>query len=208
MPAPAVRPPVRHLKAVIWAAALTPLAWLVAAGLRGGLTADPVKYITHFTGKTALALLTVTLAVTPLRALTGMVALPRVRRLVGLFAFAYATLHLLVYFAFDRGFVLAELGEDIAKRPYITVGFTAWTILLALAVTSPAGAARRLGGRRWKAIHRFVYLAAALAVLHFGWAQKKDLAPLLPFAAALAVVVVLRLAAARRRRRPALQSGP
>jgi len=196
---PSARPPVALLKAVIWVAGLLPAAWLVRAGFADALTADPVKYLTHATGKTALAILTATLAVTPLRQLTGLGQLARVRRLVGLFAFCYATVHLLVYFIFDRGLVLAELGEDIAKRPYITVGFTAWVILLALAATSPLAMLRWLGGPRWRALHRLVYLVAALAVLHFAWAQKKDLAPMLPFVAALAAVVGLRLAARANR---------
>jgi sulfoxide reductase heme-binding subunit YedZ len=204
MAAPSVRPSARLpvLKAVLWALALLPVAWLLRAGFRDELTADPLKYITHFTGKTTLALLTATLAVTPLRQLTGFGALARVRRLIGLFAFFYATLHLLIYFVFDRGLVLAELGEDIAKRPYITVGFTAWVSLLALAVTSPLAMVRRLGGKRWQALHRLVYAVPGLALLHFGWAQKKDLAPMLPFVLALTAVVALRLVARFRRPMP------
>lgn len=191
---PSVRPPVSLLKALIWVIGLLPAAWLVRAGFADDLTADPVKYLTHVTGKTALASLAVTLAITPVRRLTGLGQLARVRRLVGLFAFGYATVHLLIYFVFDRGLVLAELGEDIAKRPYITVGFTAWMILVALAATSPLTMVRRLGGKRWQRLHRLVYLAVALVVLHFAWAQKKDLTPMLPFVASLAAVVALRLA--------------
>ncbi|HEX9166156.1 MAG TPA: protein-methionine-sulfoxide reductase heme-binding subunit MsrQ, partial [Gemmatimonadales bacterium] len=152
------RSPLVLLKAGFWLAGLLPIAWLIRAGVRDALTADPVKYLTHFTGKTALAILAVTLAITPLRQLTGLGQLARVRRLAGLFVFFYATVHLLVYFVFDRGLVLAELGEDIAKRPYITVGFTGWLMLLLLAATSPLAMVRRLGGRRWQALHRLVYL--------------------------------------------------
>jgi sulfoxide reductase heme-binding subunit YedZ len=204
----AANPPARRsarlpgLKPVTWALCLLPLAWLLGAGFRDDLTADPLKYITHFTGKTTLAILTATLAVTPLRQLTGLNALARVRRLIGLFAFGYATLHLLIYFIFDRGMVLAELGEDIAKRPYITVGFAAWLILLALAATSPRAMVRRLGSERWQTLHRLVYGVAVLAPLHFAWAQKKDLTPMLPFVLALTVVAVLRLAARIRRPMP------
>jgi sulfoxide reductase heme-binding subunit YedZ len=199
---PSARPPVPRLKAAIWIAGLAPLAWVVAAGLRDDLTADPVKYLTHVTGKTTLAILALTLAVSPLRRLTGVGQLARVRRLVGLFAFFYATIHLLIYFVFDRGLVLAELGEDIAKRPYITVGFTAWGILLVLAATSPLAMVRRLGGKRWQALHRLVYLAAPLGLLHFAWAQKKDLLPMAPFVAAFAAVVALRLASRPSARPP------
>jgi len=196
------RPPVLLLKTGIWVAGLLPFAWLVWAGSKDQLTADPVKYLTHFTGKTTLTVLAFTLVVTPLRILTGVGQLAKVRRLVGLFAFCYGTIHLLIYFVFDRGMVLAELGEDIAKRPYITVGFTAWLILVVLAATSPLAMVRWLGGARWQALHRLVYLAAGLALLHFAWAQKKDLAPMLPFAAGLAAVVVLRLLARASARRP------
>ena len=195
---PSARPPIALLKAVIWVAGLLPAAWLVRAGFADDLTADPVKYLTHFTGKTALAILAVTLAITPLRQLTGLGQLARVRRLAGLLAFFYATVHLLIYFVFDRGLVLAELGEDIAKRPYITVGFTAWVILLLLAATSPLAMVRRLGGKRWQALHRLVYLATALGLLHFAWAQKKDLVPMLPFVGAILAVLGLRLAARQR----------
>jgi sulfoxide reductase heme-binding subunit YedZ len=190
------------LKALIWVVGLLPAAWLVRAGFADALTADPVKYLTHVTGKTALALLAATLTLTPVRQLTGLGQLARVRRLIGLFAFCYATVHLLIYFVFDRGLVLAELGEDIAKRPYITVGFSAWTILVALAATSPLAMVRRLGGKRWQRLHRLVYLAVALVVLHFAWAQKKDLAPMLPFVGAILAVLGLRAAARLRAPRP------
>jgi methionine sulfoxide reductase heme-binding subunit len=175
----------------LWALGLAPLAWLLYRGWTDNLTADPVKYITHFTGKTVLIILFVTLAVTPVRRLTGWNRIVQYRRLIGLFAFFYAVVHLLIYFAFDRGFVFAELGEDIVKRPYITVGFTAWMILFTLAVTSPTAMVRRLG-RRWKTIHRFIYLAAALGILHFAWAQKKDLRPVIPYAVVLGGLLAAR----------------
>jgi methionine sulfoxide reductase heme-binding subunit len=193
----AMRPSTFLIRPSLWALGLAPLVWLLYRGFTGDLTADPVKYITHFTGKTVLVILFVTLAVTPVRRLTGWNRIVRYRRLIGLFAFFYAVVHLLIYFAFDRGFVFAELGEDIVKRPYITVGFTAWMILLTLAVTSPTAMVRRLG-RRWKTIHRFIYLAAALGILHFAWAQKKDLRPVVPYAAVLGVLFAVRAALATR----------
>jgi sulfoxide reductase heme-binding subunit YedZ len=180
------------LKTGIWIGALAPLGWLVYAGFTDQLTADPIKYLTHHTGRTTLVLVFLTLSVTPIRRLSGWNPLIRVRRPIGLFAFFYAVLHLAIYFIFDRGLALGELGEDIAKRPYITVGFTAWLILLALAVTSPAAMVRRLG-RHWQRLHRLIYAAAGLGLLHFAWAQKKDLRPVLPYAAVLAALVTVRL---------------
>lgn len=189
----------RLVKPVLWLLGLSPLAWLLVAGFQGNLTADPVKYITHYTGRVTLILLMVTLSVTTVRRLTGWQPVIRVRRLVGLFAFFYATVHLLIYLVFDRGFVFTELGEDIAKRPYITIGFTAWTILLALAATSPKAMVRRLGGRRWQRLHRLVYVVPVLGLLHFTWAQKRDLSPVLPYLAALALVFAVRLGVRRWR---------
>jgi sulfoxide reductase heme-binding subunit YedZ len=140
----------------------------------------------------------VTLAVTPLRKLTGWNRLAQVRRTIGLFAFFYAVIHLLIYFVFDRGLVFTELGEDILERPYITIGFTAWMILLALALTSPNGIAKWLGGRRWQRIHRLLYVAVPLGFVHFAWAQKKDLRPMLPFVLGAIAVVGFRLMARKR----------
>jgi len=195
----------RVIKPVLWVAGFGPLGFLVWAGFQARLTADPVKYITHFTGRTALTILFITLAVTPLRRLTGWNGAVQLRRLIGLFAFFYAVIHLLIYLVFDRGFVFTELGEDIAKRPYITVGFTAWTFLLLLAATSPRAMLRRMGGKRWQALHRLIYPAAMLGVLHFTWAQKKDISEPLIYAAVLAVLLLGRVAIALlpARRRPA-----
>ena len=189
-----------RIKVFIWLAALAPLAVLVWQGLHDDLTADPVKYITHFTGRTALIILFVTLCVTPIRRVTGWNGIVRLRRLVGLFSFFYAVIHLLIYLAFDRGFVFTELGEDIAKRPYITIGFTAWLMLLALAVTSPQAMLRRMGGKRWRALHRLVYVVPVLGVIHFTWAQKKDISLPLLYAAVLGAIYAIRLAMWARNR--------
>jgi len=183
-----------RIKVFIWLAALAPLAVLVWQGLHDDLTADPVKYITHFTGRTALIILFITLCITPIRRVTGWNGIVRLRRLVGLFSFFYAVIHLLIYLAFDRGFVFTELGEDIAKRPYITIGFTAWLMLLALAVTSPQSVLRRMGGKRWRALHRLVYIVPVLGVIHFTWAQKKDISLPLMYAAVLGAIYAIRLA--------------
>ena len=189
-----------RIKVFIWLAALAPLAVLVWQGLHDDLTADPVKYITHFTGRTALIILFVTLCITPIRRVTGWNGIVRLRRLVGLFSFFYAVIHLLIYLAFDRGFVFTELGEDIAKRPYITIGFTAWLMLLALAVTSPQAMLRRMGGKRWRALHRLVFVVPVLGVIHFTWAQKKDISLPLLYAAVLGAIYAIRLAMWARNR--------
>ena len=190
--------PVR-LKPLIWIAGLAPLAWLIWQGFRDNLTADPVKYLTHFTGRVTLIILLVTLMVTPIRRLSGWNGIIRLRRLIGLFSFFYAVIHLMIYLAFDRGFVFTELGEDILKRPYITVGFTAWLMLLTLAVTSPQAMVRRLG-RRWQTLHRIIYVIPALGLVHFLWAQKKDPAPVIPYAVAGGAILLVRLALAQRAR--------
>ena len=180
------------------------IAWDVA---NDQLAAEPVKDITHRTGWWALSLLLATLAVTPLRRLTGWNPLVKVRRMLGLFAFAYATVHLLIYFALDQALSLAYLGEDLAERPFITVGFAAWVILLPLALTSTKGWIRRLG-KRWQTLHRLVYLAAALGVLHFYWFVKADTREPLLFAAILALLLGARVALRLRSGRPKRAASP
>jgi methionine sulfoxide reductase heme-binding subunit len=181
-------------KAGVWVLCLLPAARLVQRGLTGRLTANPIEYITLQTGWWALVLLLVTLAITPLRRLTGWNRLVRFRRLIGLFAFFYVVLHLLTYITLDRFFDFSEIGADILKRPYITVGFLAFLMLLALAITSTRGWIRRLG-RRWQMLHRLIYPAAALAVLHYYWkkASKADVAEPLTFAGILAALLLVRL---------------
>jgi sulfoxide reductase heme-binding subunit YedZ len=180
------------LKAAAHALALSPLAAMVHGALNDGLGADPVAALTHATGDWALRLLLLSLAMTPLRRLTGQPWPIRFRRLVGLYAFFYACLHLSVYLVLDLQGFWTQIFEDIAKRPYITVGFSAWLLLLPLALTSTRGWIRRLG-RRWGQLHRLVYVAAALAVLHFLWLVKSDLREPLVYAAVLAVLLGLRL---------------
>lgn len=191
--------PERVGKPVVWLAAGAPLAWLVRGAFSGGLGPEPIDTLTKWTGTTALILLMTTLAVTPLRRLTGWNRLVRYRRLLGLWAFTYAVLHFLVWGLFDHQFTPAYMWEDIAERPYITVGTAALLILLALAITSPKRMVRRLGGKRWQALHRMVYVAAALAVLHFLWLVKADLTNPLIFAVILVVLLAARLP---RRGRP------
>jgi methionine sulfoxide reductase heme-binding subunit len=183
------------LRAVVWLLCLVPAGLLLWRGFTGRLTANPIEYITLQTGFWALTLLLVTLAVTPLRRVTGWNELIRFRRLIGLFAFFYATLHLLTYITLDRFFDFSEIGADILKRPYITVGFLAFLLLLPLALTSTRGWIRRLG-RRWLQLHRLIYPAAALAVLHFYWkkASKADVSEPLLFAGILGILLLVRVA--------------
>jgi sulfoxide reductase heme-binding subunit YedZ len=161
------------------AVALVPLAWIVADALGGRLGGNPVEAITHRTGDWTIRLLLATLAVSPLRTVTGWNRLIRFRRTLGLLTFSYASLHFLIYVVIDQGFpvqgfALRYVLEDIAKRPYITVGFTAFLLLVPLAVTSTRGWIRRLGGRRWNAVHRLIYVAGAGAVLHYLWLVKGE----------------------------------
>ena len=185
-------------------AALAPLAilawqmWDVAVRGSDALGADPVAEIEHRLGLWALRLLLLTLAITPLRHLTGWRVLLRFRRILGLYAFAYATLHLLAYVVLDlRGYWPLML-EDIAKRPYITVGFLTWLLLVPLAVTSTQGWMRRLG-RGWARLHRLVYAVVVLAVLHFWWLVKADLREPALYAGIAALLLAWR---AWRRLRP------
>ena len=192
-------PPPRALAFLL---AALPLAWLVA-GVMGLPAADlgpnPVRELTHFTGKTALNLLGITLLISPLRSLSGDARWLRLRRMMGLWAFAYAALHFAVYAVLELDLSLSELGRELVKRPYIWVGAAALLGLLPLAVTSTDRMMRRLG-RRWQALHRLVYAIAALAVWHYAWQVKADLREPLLYAAALAVLLGWRLRRWRARR--------
>ena len=182
----------RVLKGGTFAAALVPLALLIADAFRGDLTANPIDYITHQTGTFALALIMVTLAVTPVRRLTGWNAIIRVRRMLGLFAFFYATLHLLTWVVLDQFFAISLMVADVMKRPFITVGMATYLLLLPLALTSTAAMIRRLG-RRWQQLHRLVYVAGLTAVLHFWWLVKADITEPRRWAVLLAVLLGFRL---------------
>jgi len=192
----------RGLKPIVWAGALTPLAILAIRALRDDLTANPIELITNWTGYTTLVLLMVTLTITPLRRVTRWNPLVRLRRPIGLFAFFYASLHFLTYIVLDQFFWWEGIVDDVMERPYITVGFTAFLLLIPLAITSTRGWIRRLG-KRWQKIHRLVYATAALGVLHFFWKVKADTRQPLLFAAILTLLLLARLvpallAAARR----------
>jgi sulfoxide reductase heme-binding subunit YedZ len=160
-------------KPFAFALCLVPLALLAWDTLHDQLGTDPVAQLEHRSGDWALRLLLTTLAITPLRRLTGRAELVRYRRMLGLFAFFYACVHLTIYLVIDLGGYWSQLLTEIAKRPYMTVGFSAWLILVPLAITSTRGMMRRLGGR-WQQLHRLVYLAGLLACAHFLWLVKAD----------------------------------
>ena len=188
-------------KPLVFAASLLPFAWLLcgAFGWLGfDLGADPVKKLEHECGSWALKFLLITLLVTPLRQLTGLSHLQRLRRMLGLFAFFYAVLHFTVYLSLDLEFNFRTLFADIAKRPYITIGFAALLLLIPLAITSTNKMMRRLG-RRWQKLHRLVYVIAVLGVWHFYWQVKRDVREPLIYAAILAALLGYRWLKSRRR---------
>ena len=164
------------IKSLLFLAALLPFARLVLFAFTDRLGANPIEFITRNTGDWTLYLLCLTLAVTPVRRLTGWNWLIRLRRMLGLFAFFYATLHFTTFLWFDHFFDLQEMLKDVVKRPFITVGFSAFLLLIPLAVTSTNAMVRRLGGKRWQQLHRLVYLIAPLGILHYWWmkAGKND----------------------------------
>ena len=186
-------------RALVFLICLIPFLKLGWDALRGDLTANPIEDLTHRTGWWALTLLMVTLAITPLRRLTGWNRAIEYRRMLGLFAFFYACLHVSIYFGLDQLLSFEYILEDIAERPYITVGFTAWLLLIPLALTSTRGWIRRLG-KRWQRLHRLIYVSAALGVLHFLWLVKADVREPLIFAAILGILMAFRLPLFRRRR--------
>ena len=184
------------MKALLFATCLVPLAWLTWDALHDGLGADPVAALEHRSGDWALRLLLATLAVTPLRRLTGRAELVRFRRMLGMFAFFYACVHLTIYVVIDLGAYWSQLFADIVKRPYITVGVAAWLLLVPLAVTSTRGMMRRLG-RHWQRLHRLVYVIALLAIVHFLWLVKADHREPLLYLAIFGALMLLRIDARR-----------
>jgi sulfoxide reductase heme-binding subunit YedZ len=193
----------RVVKPALYVAALLPLAWLLFALLSGRVMGDQVKFMQHVTGDTVLSCLMLTLAITPLRRLTGWNEIIRVRRLIGLTAFWYACLHLTTYVVFDQDLSLMEITKDIAKHPWVLVGFTAFLCLVPLAITSTNGWIRRLGGKRWRRLHSLVYVAGFAGVLHYFWLVKKDIHYPLLYGVILLVLLAPRLwwAAERARSR-------
>jgi sulfoxide reductase heme-binding subunit YedZ len=181
-----------RLKAALFALALLPLARLVVAAFTGGLGVNPIEFITRSTGTWTLSLLLITLGVTPLRRLTGWNWLIRLRRMLGLFAFFYACLHFTTYVWLDQFFDPAAIVKDVIKRPFITVGFSAFVLLIPLAATSTNAMIRRLGGKAWQRLHYLVYLIATLGVIHYWWLVKKDVTQPMLFAFGLAILLGFR----------------
>lgn len=198
----------RAAKPALFVAALLPLAHLVYGAVANTLGANPAETLVRSTGDWTLRMLCLTLAITPLRVWTATPALARFRRMLGLFTFFYGVLHLLCYAWLDQGFALAEIARDIAKRPFILVGFSALVLMAPLAATSFNRAIKALGAARWQALHRLVYVVAGLALLHFFWmrAAKNDFAEWSVYAAVLTLLLGWRLV--RRLRAPAPAPSP
>jgi sulfoxide reductase heme-binding subunit YedZ len=180
-------------KPVIFLACLLPLANLVWKGYNAELGANPIEVITHSTGLWALIFLLISLTVTPARKLLGIPELIRFRRMLGLFAFFYGCLHFLTYIWLDKFFDVHDMAKDVIKRPFITVGFTAFVLMIPLAVTSTRKMIQRLGGKRWQMLHRLIYLSAIAGVVHFYWLVKKDVTQPVLYGGVLAVLLGYRL---------------
>ncbi len=187
-------------KSLVFLAALIPLAKLAWLGLHDGLGANPIEKITRTTGYWTLTFLMITLTATPLRTISGWTWPIRWRRMLGLFAFFYASLHFLTYLVLDQFFDWPAIVKDIAKRPYITVGFPAFVMLIPLAVTSTNKMVQRLGARRWKNLHKLIYIIGIAGVVHFWWLVKKDITEPVEFAVILAVLLGFRVAKAMRKK--------
>jgi methionine sulfoxide reductase heme-binding subunit len=187
--------PMRFVKPLVFLACLGPFALLIANGfgLGGSLGANPIDKITDVTGTWTLRFVLITLAVTPLRRLSGWNTLIRFRRMLGLFAFFYGSMHFLTWAVIDQGLALQFIGADIAKRPYITVGFLGFSLMIPLAITSTAGWIRRLGGKRWNLLHRAIYLTAVCGVIHYLWLVKSDINRPMTYGAILAVLLAIRV---------------
>jgi len=199
----------RLAKPLVFALCLLPLGWLVWRGVGGDLGANPIEALIRSLGDWALRLLLVALAVTPVRQITGWNGLARFRRMLGLFAFFYVVVHLLSYVGLDQFFDWGAIGREIVKRRYITLGMAAVLLLLPLAVTSTDGMIRRLGGRRWRNLHRLVYVIGPLAVTHHWMMVKKDISQPMLHAAILVLLLGWRgLAAWRARRHTGAASKP
>lgn len=162
------------IKPLVFVAALIPLVLLVWEGFNADLGANPIEAIELRTGRWALRFIAITLAVTPLRRITGWNEAIKYRRMLGLFAFLYATLHMSAFIGLDMFFDVSDIVEDIVKHPYITIGMATWLLLLPLAITSTRGWVRRLGGKRWNRLHQLIYVAAITGTIHYLWAVKKD----------------------------------
>ena len=185
----------RYFKPVIFLACVAPLGILVWRGVHSAFGANPIEAITHATGDWTLTFLLITLSITPLRRLTRQYWLIGLRRMLGLFAFFYGSLHLMTYVWLDKFFDVHEMLADIAKRRFITAGMTAFTLMIPLALTSTKWSIRKLGGKRWQAVHRLIYASAAAGVIHYIWLVKADLKKPLEYGLVLGVLLLYRILA-------------
>jgi sulfoxide reductase heme-binding subunit YedZ len=184
----------RATKILVFALCLVPLSWLGWRGWNQDLTANPIEFITHYTGDWTIRLIVATLAVTPLRKLLHQPDLIRFRRMIGLFAFFYGSLHFLTWLAIDKFFDWPEMIKDVYKRPYITAGMTAFAMMIPLALTSTKGWIRRLGGKRWQLLHRLIYFSGIAGVIHYYWLVKSDVRLPLLYGALVGVLLLWRIA--------------
>ena len=180
-------------KRAVFFLCLGPAAVLVWKGFHDDLTANPIEKITHFTGDWTIYFLIITLSITPLRKLVPALNMIRYRRMIGLYAFFYATLHFSTYLVLDHFFDFARIVDDIKDRPFVTVGFTGFVLLIPLAVTSTAGMIRRLGGHRWQVLHRLVYITAVCGVIHYYWLVKSDVRLPLLYGGIFALLFAVRI---------------
>jgi methionine sulfoxide reductase heme-binding subunit len=195
----------RWVKVVLFVMCLAPLGWLGWRAWNEDLSANPIEFITHFTGDWTIRFIVITLAITPLRRLLHLPDLIRFRRMIGLFAFLYGSLHFLTWLVLDIALrpgvsMLPEMAGDVAKRPFITMGFTAFVLMIPLAVTSTAGWIRRLGGKRWQTLHRLIYVTAVAGVVHYYWLVKSDIRLPVLYGVLVAVELVYRAVPARKRK--------
>ena len=184
----------RWVKVVVFALCLLPVFWLAWRGWHQDLSANPIEFITRYTGDWTLRFLVFTLAVTPLRKLLSLPDLIKFRRMIGLFAFFYGTLHFTTYIWLDKFFDLAEMLHDVVKRPFITAGFTSFVLMIPLAITSTTGWIRRMGGKRWQWLHRLVYVSAVAGAVHYYWLVKSDIRLPAFYGALVAIALALRIA--------------
>ncbi len=201
----------KWIKILVFAGCLAPLGRLGWRALSDGLGANPIQVITFSTGTWTLVFLLATLSITPLRRITGQLWLIQLRRMIGLFAFFYACLHFTTYIWLDKFFDLHEMLKDVSKRPFITAGFTAFVLLIPLALTSTRKMIGRLGGKNWSRLHRLIYASAIAGVVHYIWLVKKDERVPTIFAAVLGVLLLYRIAASVWRRNqpsPRLKAKP
>jgi sulfoxide reductase heme-binding subunit YedZ len=185
----------RLAKIIVFLAALLPVARLAWRALNEGLGANPIEVITHSTGDWTLIFVLLTLSITPIRQLTRQYWLIGLRRMVGLFAFFYGTLHFTTYIWLDKFFDVHEMVKDIYKRPFITIGFSAFVLMIPLAVTSTSWSIRRLGGKNWQRLHRLIYLTAILGVIHYIWLVKADKRKPFEYGIVLAILLLYRVGA-------------